>query len=284
MILLQLKGRLGNQMFQYAAARVLCEANGYDLACIGTPDQLLTEAFDLRRTGHFPLFNGALGKLTGRFGKMREYTPGYVDYTSGCNMEKFDSGFSGLPDETSISGWLQSPEYFQERRKDVLRWFEPREPWRKELEALERRLPGTPGERCCIHLRLTDYKRVDDGLAAGSEGWVMPETYYKHALEKVREVKYYLIVTDDPEEARQRFPRSDTHIIAGSSHPIVDLTLISRCRVNIIANSSFSWWGAWLNESANRHIIAPLYHTGWNVGTWVPDRIEVPGWDYVAAA
>jgi hypothetical protein len=68
---------------------------------------------------------------------------------------------------------------------------------------------------------------------------------------------YYVIFSDDPEYCKTLFAASENVLYIDNNDPYVDLCLMSMCDHNIIANSSFSWWGAWLNKNPNKKVIAP---------------------------
>jgi hypothetical protein len=56
---------------------------------------------------------------------------------------------------------------------------------------------------------------------------------------------------------------------------------MSLCRYMVIANSSFSWWAAWLNVHPEKLVVAPKYHLGWRIGRWFPGDIAVDEWNYI---
>ena len=86
--------------------------------------------------------------------------------------------------------------------------------------------------------------------------------------------------SDEPDWAAAEFAHRNPWVSRDNSAAL-DMYLISRCRWNIIANSSLSWWAAWLNEQPDKIVIAPQYHLGWRVGCWAPGGIDVPGWHYL---
>jgi hypothetical protein len=59
---------------------------------------------------------------------------------------------------------------------------------------------------------------------------------------------------------------------------------MAHCRSIVIANSSFSWWAAWLNDNPDKIVMAPEFHLGFRVGRWVPGGIAVDGWQYLRVA
>lgn len=84
--------------------------------------------------------------------------------------------------------------------------------------------------------------------------------YYKNAIKIINDSsetrKKILIFSDDKEWCRNNFI-GDEYIISENDNPYIDLYLMTLCDHHIIANSSFSWWGAWLNYNANKIVVAP---------------------------
>lgn len=279
MMLLQLKGRLGNQMFQYAAVRTLAEKRGEKFYFTGKGTSL-HRYFKLGGAPRLEWFRGKWIDWLGRKPAL-SYSPSYRDYAPGCNKECFDPDFFKIPAPCSISGWLQSHHYFEENRARVLDWFTPQDCYLQQLDAWEKKLGSNPEERCCIHIRLTDYMKIDDGLGRGETGWALPASYYQKALQQLPSGLQYILISDDPEKAKALLDGQPGLRVLHGKSPVVDMFAMTRCRYNVIANSSFSWWGAWCNSRPDRVIAAPLYHTGWAIQQWCPDHLEVPNWIYI---
>lgn len=104
-----------------------------------------------------------------------------------------------------------------------------------------------------IHIRRTDY------LDKQNTYIILKEEYYKRAIviitEKVKNPRYFFF-SDDIEWVKKNFPHKEDSIFL-SNEDYEDLTLMSLCKHNIIANSTFSWWGAWLNKNPDKIIVAP---------------------------
>ncbi|MFT3754072.1 MAG: alpha-1,2-fucosyltransferase [Paludibacter sp.] len=114
-------------------------------------------------------------------------------------------------------------------------------------------------ESVSIHIRRGDY--LSNQYANGFAGVCMPD-YYAKAVEfirnKVGEVQFY-VFTDDPEWVNTNFMLDNAIYVQHNTgnNSWQDMYLMSRCKHNIIANSSFSWWGAWLNANPEKVVIAP---------------------------
>ena len=111
-----------------------------------------------------------------------------------------------------------------------------------------------------LHLRRGDYLELSEFQG------VCTEDYYEHAiayLESQIENPEYFVFSDDPTYAREQFgAKANFHIIDLNcgDNAWRDLYMMSLCRHNIIANSTFSWWGAWLNDNPSKIVVHPRYH------------------------
>ena len=150
-----------------------------------------------------------------------------------------------------IKGWFQSEEYFKSIRPILLKEFVPR----KKL-----RIPGklraalNDSESVSLHVRRGDYVRLNLALDIG---------YYVKAMEYMEQIyenPIFVVFSDDLEWVKKNLPIKGRFILANEDKNLKDyeeLFLMSRCRSNIISNSTFSWWGAWLNQNRNKVVIAP---------------------------
>ena len=131
-----------------------------------------------------------------------------------------------------------------------------------------------------IHMRRGDYSRQKEGLGKTGQGWLLPMSYYCDALAQIPGDIGLAVFSDDPSWAARQFSHRNCWISRDNS-AVVDMFLIAHCRWNVIANSSFSWWAAWLNMRSDKIVLAPKYHLGWRIGRWYPGGIEVAGWNYL---
>ncbi|MEK7270899.1 MAG: alpha-1,2-fucosyltransferase [Planctomycetota bacterium] len=280
MLMLRLRAQLGNQMFQYAAARAHAARKGFAFAYRGGSKGRLGAFCELAGESRLALAVRRLSWLARPKSRRPVFKPRLKEYAPGCEMEAFDASLFEVPDGTEIEGAFQSERYFADRRADVLRWTAPKRRFLEAADAVERTWKAPPEMRCGIHLRRTDYTRYDLGLA-GSEGWALPTTYYEDALKSLPAGLSYVIASDDPDFAEHAFSRLPDKTVLRGNPGIVDMELLSRCRTLVIANSSFSWWAAWRCTVPGKAVFAPKHHLGWAHGTWVPEGIEVPGWTYL---
>ena len=164
-----------------------------------------------------------------------------------------------------VRGYFQSPEYFNHHRSEIIELFTD---YKQDIiNSLLLKLDLLPGRKISLHIRRTDYVKLQHTHN------VLPISYYKHAVVKMKELlgkEYedyiYLIFSDDIEwckkqEFLNKLPDvnfvEDSDPLTKGPVEVYQLYLMSMCDHNIIANSSFSWWGAYLNENPKKKVIAP---------------------------
>ncbi len=299
MIHVTLRGGLGNQMFQYAAVRAVAESRSLEftwaverppigrrercqrLLRLATRRHIRTDlpgAFDLKALG-VPSPATPICDFKYVYEGLRLEGP------KGVWPEIYDFNFMNLRDETKVQAWLQSPAYFDKKRESVHQWFAPRRRWIRAADRVMQRCDRSESRRCCIHVRRGDYLKADGGFGRQATGWALPAEYYRSAFSHpaCQDVQEAIVVSDDPAWAMENLPwPGHWQIIQGNSRADVgDLLLFGRCRVNILANSTFSWWGAYLNQQPGRVVIGPKHFIGWHVGNWNPDGIAVDDWEWI---
>jgi hypothetical protein len=239
---LGLLGRLGNQMFQYASLKGIAANNNYNI-CIppsGGKDEW-------REHQLFNCFN---------LSTINQLNVQYIDSNRPIVTESsfcFDENlFNNCPDWISIQGFFQSEKYFKNIKEEIKKDFSFKnfilDP---ALEAIQ-----NFNNPVSLHIRRTDYK-------VNPNHKILSLDYYKKALDFFEKDRQIIIFTDDPKWAfEQDLFSDDRFIISEDQSNYMDLCLMTLCSDHIIANSSFSWWGAWLSESEK--VIAP---SGWFEGT-----------------
>lgn len=129
-----------------------------------------------------------------------------------------------------------------------------------------------------VHIRRTDYLKVPEIY-----GGICTDEYYGKAMtfiEDRTENIWYYFFSDDPAWVRENYKLDNMTVVDYNQYDeqYYDMCLMANCKHNIIANSSFSWWGAWLNESTTKIVVAPSLEAG-----LVPLSLEkrVSGWSYI---
>jgi len=215
-------GRLGNQLFQIASTIGIARANGMSPVF---PEWRHDDAFRLRLPRALP---------------KDENLPTFFEQSFGYTRIELDSS-------RNLEGYFQSDQYFCAYKAEVLSRFELRSRCKLEVSRLFRDY-GYPD--CSIHVRRGDYVRrpVFYDLSASS--------YYEDACALLPSQTTFLCFSDDPEWCRRRFPYRNFRF-AERSNDLLDMFVFSCCPVNIIANSTYSWWGAWLNMNRDSMVVAP---------------------------
>jgi len=266
-------------MFQYAAGKALAERHGVGLAldlsgfrnyalrsflldrlCVPEADLIgLDRASDRKPINHFipSLWKQRIDRVLGRAGLPKlaasadQYREPHFHY---------DPAFERLGPQTSLFGYFQSERYFRSIAESLRDWFLPREPFSvpaaEALARIERsRLPVS------VHVRRGDY------LNSGTLEFhgILREPYYRQAIDRIEvalgEEAEFFIFSDDPAAAERVLdfvPRSRLNHVGGDTkRPWEDMALMALCHHHVVANSSFSWWGAWLSRSPEKFVIAP---------------------------
>ena len=297
MIIVQLSGGLGNQMFQYALYLAL-GAKGREVRIDET-----TEYGEHERLRHPELREDFGAQLPSyRVATRKEIvalTDSYMDFLSRVRRKLtgrrtklyaerkpyvFDPAVLGLT-EAYLTGCWQSERYFADVRQEVRQAFSMdgvrltgrrREYERMILAAdgagdLTQTEGAASGRRSgtllpvpvSMHIRRGDYLNRQDIY-----GGICTEEYYRRAMARMEEAllrrgerPQYFVFTNDPDWAEEHFAGSDAVVVRGEGKPdgsgIEDMKLMSLCRHHIIANSSFSWWGSWLSREEGRLVMAP---------------------------
>lgn len=262
MTTIKLKGGLGNQMFQYATGLAVAIHNDKELA-LDISHYKNQSSKDTSRTFDLLVFNIstskfadiAPSKITQLITKIKNKLFPHNPYT-------FDpSVFSS----NNLEGAFQNETYFIDIREKIIKEFTLKDESIKFVET-KKYIKSIPS--VSIHIRRGDYV---SNLYANTYHGVQPFSYYKKAYDTILDnigVDFTLFIfTDDVEWAQKNITfHANTYII--STHgfsPAEELLLMSYCSHNIIANSSFSWWGAWLNQNPDKIVIAPQQWTAKNI-------------------
>jgi hypothetical protein len=253
MIVVRLLGGLGNQMFQYAAGRALADSLGSELVLdVRGFSSYVLHSFGLTQMGvratvgndqslaRFPRWRRRILPFVTRVGFKSSW------YTE--SGEAHDPRFAALPDGTYLQGYFQSEKYFAGRRSQLTVDFAPVTPLDEANRAILEQISTT--ESVMMHVRRGDY--VKDQVTFAKHGICSAE-YYQAALDVVRarhDNAHIFLFSNDMQWAVSNidFGGAITPVDLNGDRPHFDIHLMSHCRHRIIANSSFSWWGAWLGD------------------------------------
>ena len=233
-------GRLGNQMFQYAALKALSLKKGFDY--------FIPNHLKVKHDGLFDFTNN----------KWIQYKFDLFDcFVLSCPVSnndlpnqyqeqkfEFESEIFNVSDNTSIEGYFQSYKYFSDFTNEILQdfTFKP-----SILDKCSNTISQYKNP-VSIHIRRGDYVN-HPGY------WNITPEYIQEALNHFTDDEYtFLVFSDDIKWCKQIFPEGVVFI---QGNQFEDLCLMSLCDHNIISNSSYSWWGAYLNQNKNKKVIAP---------------------------
>lgn len=281
-VITRLMGGLGNQMFQYAAGRALATRLGAPLLIDRTfIDERPTGMNWTARQVELDVFGLPLPSATTdqvrAFRRMRRPTWLRRQTWFRERDKRCDAAFFQLSAPVLLDGFWQSEGYFngiaEELRGNIFQ--HKGQPSMQNL-ALRDRIRSTTS--ASVHVRLGDY--LSNPEAASFHG--LPDvTYYAESARELHlkhGVQHFFVFSDEPEKARARIdlPGDATYVQHNTGRDAHwDLWLMRQCRHHIIANSSFSWWGAWLNPSPDKVVIAPKT---WFAGDPRPNDIVPATW------
>jgi len=261
MVYVQLLGGLGNQMFQYAAAYALASSHQtrvkldisefesyklrkFDLEVFNTD----FEAADDGELSIYPIGNRM-------FRVLEKFKPVQRKSFYKEPFFHFDESFFDLTPPVYIKGYFQSEKYFVRKSAKIRELFSFRPEAIKDVLSIATRLKEE--DSVSIHIRKGDYKNE---VAMKVHG-ILTIDYYKEAINKMElqldDPKFYVFSDDLTLDASLFHPNAT--MVSGliTKTHFEDMFLMSQCRNNVIANSSFSWWAAWLNNNPNKIVTGP---------------------------
>jgi len=286
-----LKDGLGNQLFQYAAGRALAERNGARLRLdCGWFTKNTGRTFGLSAFSIDAEQDQAVGRVPARWFNLPGRAGGLLTAAvhnkiprqttiHGCRYKvfdekrlyRFDPSFATLDGAVYLAGWWQSPRYFESSSAAVRRELELKAPLQEsnaEWSAKTRSVTAV-----AVHVRRGDYLLSPDRATCSP-------AYYESAMGLLRSRlpgARFFVFSDDWEWCRHNMTACDTTVVDTNGHDsaAADLALMAMCRHHIIANSSLSWWGAWLSESPDQIVVAPK---NWVVGVPTTDEFVASRW------
>lgn len=268
MIIVRLMGGLGNQMFQYAAAQRLALVHGTNLKLdLGWLDKYQDKEAVAARRFALDCFNIKAAPAS-RWQLARVDTPpnnlkrqmarkfgGSLSVVRQAETGGFHPEILKLPDNVYLEGYWQSEDYFKDKsaaiRADLT--------FRKQLSAPAREIAESMegSNSVSIHVRRGDYVTLK---SASEVLGTLPPSYYQKAIARIcKELKdpLFLVFSDDINWCKKNLKIDKAIYSEHGGGDWEDMKLMSDCKHHIIANSSFSWWGAWLGAGPSKMVIAP---------------------------
>ena len=255
-------GRLGNQMFQYASLRGIAANRGFEF---GIPPEssfgLIDPNVRYSSKNIHNTFNIDNVKCSTSTHKLVQESGYHFD----------EELFNTCEDNVDLYGYFQSEKYFKHIEDEIRKDFTFSQDLVDQCFEFIKDVDSN-GEVISLHIRRGDYLQLQ------SYHPTPPVEYYEEALKKFPNVPV-LIFSDDSDWCfNQEVFDDDRFLVSQNSEPDFDMCLMTLCKYHIIANSSFSWWGAWLAKSDNviapknwfgpsleQHDTSDLYLEGWQV-------------------
>ena len=267
MIVMNLKGGLGNQLFQYALGRHLASIHNTTLAL----DVSGFESDPLRnyRLDSFNISATVLPPKTNSFAKrvvnklLSEKNPIHRFFHQELplireNGFEFQPNILQTPDNVFLDGYWQTEQYFKPIAHLIRQDLTLAQPLPTQLQAIEKQIRSSSS--IAVHVRRGDY--ASNPVTTAYHGLYPMDWYVKAAQEMEKDLSdvHYFVFSDDYEWVKNNL-KLDAPCTFIKPSPdgkeAQDLYLMSCCKHNITANSSYSWWAAWLNANPNKKVIAP---------------------------
>lgn len=230
----KLMGGLGNIMFQISAAFAVSLRDNKKFICDTTEMQVPHKPFSAYQTN-------ILRKI--------EFS-NQLPPMQHLGERGFD--FFPIPKvlgNVKLIGHFQSEKYFVDYRSEILELFKIDEHTDTRLNTKYSELLKT--DTCSIHVRRGDY------MGLPNHHPTQTLEYYEKATELIGRDKNFLIFSDDVNWCKQNFDFLENKTVIMNNSDFEDLYLMSMCKNNIIANSTFSWWASWLNKNENAKTVIP---------------------------
>jgi len=282
-------GGIGNQLFSYAAARRLALANGAELVIDDVSGFVRDHEYQREyQLGHFriPCRKTTKAERLSPFSRVRRQLKRLINSKRRYDKRSYimQQGIDFDPRVLTIrpkgtlyiEGYWQSERYFKDAEAQIREDLRILPPEDEVNEALAERIGGCLS--VALHMRF-----FDTPTEAGRNN--APSDYYARAIEKMETFApgaHYFVFSDEPAAARDRLTLAEDRFTVvshnqGDENAYADLWLMTQCKHFVIANSTFSWWGAWLAESQDKRVIAPGYEkrdgkAGWGFDGLLPDE------------
>ncbi len=261
MINVDVLGRMGNQMFQYAFALNAAEKLKTNFFIIPTEKFELTKYFKLDFSTR--LCYNKLAFYLYKIIALRIYKEKYILQINHTTVE--------LKNNFRYKGFFQSENYFTESKNKIKKNFILKKKWTDRFTKEYKNL--LENKYIVMHFRRTDYLR-HGYESIGGENICLPMKYYDNCLNLIENLNEYIIVcvSDDIKFVKEYYKDRPNYQFYNNEQ-IIDFQLILKANIAIIANSSFSWWAGYLNETPNKIIYTPKYWLGFKVNIEYPLNI-----------
>jgi hypothetical protein len=286
LVIVKLLGGLGNQMFQYATGRAVAIRLGTALLL----DTSAFEQYDLRRyeLGAFAIEarvatsndlaraggNPALPSWLRRLGRVAGLTRPAALYKEAAFT--YEENILHVCAPVHLDGYWQSERYFLDVAGKLRKEFTLTQPLDEANLRILDKIRDPVSQAVSLHIRRGDY--VSNAHTAQFHG-VCTLDYYRSAVDLISarvSNPHFFVFSDDPDWVRDNLSLDHLMTVVAvnsADRGVLDMTLMMSCRHHVIANSSFSWWGAWLNPHEDKIVVAPKR---WFSGASLDTRDLIP--------
>jgi hypothetical protein len=268
MIIIKLKGGLGNQLFQYALGRYLAEIHKTVLKL----DISMFESYELHTYSLWPFNIREAMASPDEVLAFTDQRKGIVERTVAKMMRRppelvkthiqekhfhVDPEILDLPNDIYLDGYWQSEKYFYDIADTLRQEFTVKTLPTAENQEMAKQIDSC--EAVCLHIRRGSYLLPENNPVHG----ICSLDYYFRCIELIAKAvsePHFFIFSDEPQWARDNLKLSypTTYVDQNNAEKdYEELRLMSLCKHHIIANSTFSWWGAWLCENTRKIVFAP---------------------------
>lgn len=282
MIAVRLQGRLGNQLFQYAFAYAASKklGTGYYI------DEYIERSSVAR---YFHISNKHRSIVHGLFGikgyknifsfHLRRWYYGYLAAFYKLITQIYDTcpvATVTIQNNVLYQGFFQSYLFSTTAEVDIRSYFTLKDRYKDAFRKKYGSLYNN-NNVVAVHIRRTDYQALGH-LNLGGDDLSLPIDYYDRAIHNFKgQQVHFVFISDDPDFAANEFKHINNKTIVHDTE-IMDFQHMLNANACIISNSTFSWWGAWLNASPDKIVYAPKYFLGWRVKMQYPPEIYPPDW------
>lgn len=266
MIIVRIWEGLGNQLFQYAFAKAISLKTNQAVYLDVRETGKRNEDFGISRKYKLNNFNISMHKcLNAEYFYPHLKNNKMISYFAKClvnlnclpykyyeeKVVSYKEELLHLDGNWYLQGYFQNAKYFQEYEDILRKEIVPR---KKIKISKELRVILNKKNTVSVHIRRGDYEKIKSTL---------PISYYQKAMETMKtfiENPIWVIFSDDPDWVRKNIVFDNNSYYVSGNEDLLDyeeLLVMSKCKNQIISNSSFSWWGAWLNKNQEKVVIGP---------------------------
>ncbi|MBU1372309.1 MAG: alpha-1,2-fucosyltransferase [Bacteroidetes bacterium] len=262
MVGVEFKGRLGNQLFQYAFLKYLKGQKKGLIYFFPNPHHAYLEKyFELEGHDNFLLGSKAYSAITR-----------CLPYLLRIKDLFFHNWVGPKPVEVKnwryYKGYFQTDYYYEHLEKPLS--YSLKSEFRKQFQDKFGEIFGEY-KTVVVHIRRTDYMSYGERRKRDIS---LPLEYFANRLAAIENIDDYkvIFVSDDTQKVKEVFPEKENYIFSNNSE-IIDFQLIQNADISIISNSTFAWWAAYLNPKKNKAVYAPKNWLGFKIGREHPKGI-----------